>query len=69
MLFAPPFPMLGKPLEMTLIMNAAVANVIVSILLGKRYDYEDPTFKRLLSLMNENIRLFGRPPVSVIHTL
>uniref|UniRef100_A0A8C3C825 Cytochrome P450 n=1 Tax=Cairina moschata TaxID=8855 RepID=A0A8C3C825_CAIMO len=55
----------GKPLEMTLIMNAAVANVIVSILLGKRYDYEDPTFKRLLSLMNENIRLFGRPPVSL----
>ncbi|XP_035176551.1 cytochrome P450 2K6-like isoform X2 [Oxyura jamaicensis] len=53
----------GKPLEMTLIMNAAVANVIVSILLGKRYDYEDPTFKRLLSLMNENIRLFGKPPV------
>uniref|UniRef100_A0A8B9EIP7 Cytochrome P450 n=1 Tax=Anser cygnoides TaxID=8845 RepID=A0A8B9EIP7_ANSCY len=55
----------GKPLEMTLIMNAAVANVIVSILLGKRYDYEDPTFKRLLSLMNENIRLFGRPSVSL----
>ncbi|XP_032040657.1 cytochrome P450 2K6-like [Aythya fuligula] len=55
----------GKPLEMTLIMNAAVANIIVSILLGKRYDYEDPTFKRLLSLMNENIRLFGRPPVSL----
>ncbi|EOB05384.1 Cytochrome P450 2K1, partial [Anas platyrhynchos] len=55
----------GKPLEMTLIMNAAVANVIVSILLGKRYDYEDPTFKRLLSLMYENIRLFGRPSVSL----
>ncbi|NXI68005.1 CP2K6 protein, partial [Anseranas semipalmata] len=53
----------GKPLEMTLIMNAAVANVIVSILLGKRYDYEDPIFKRLVSLMNENIRLFGSPSV------
>ncbi|KAM7118337.1 CP2K6 protein, partial [Ciconia maguari] len=55
----------GKPLEMTLMMNAAIANVIVSILLGKRYDYEDPTFKRLLSLVNENVRLFGTPSVSM----
>ncbi|NXF32821.1 CP2K6 protein, partial [Nyctibius bracteatus] len=55
----------GKPLEMTLIMNAAIANVIVSILLGKRYDYEDPTFKRLLSLVNENVRIFGTPSASI----
>ncbi|KFQ40498.1 Cytochrome P450 2K1, partial [Mesitornis unicolor] len=55
----------GKPLEMTLMMNAAIANVIISILLGKRYDYEDPTFKRLLSLVNENVRVFGRPAVSL----
>ncbi|KAM9297602.1 cytochrome P450 2K4-like [Morus bassanus] len=55
----------GKPLEMTLMMNAAVANVIVSILLGKRYDYEDPTFKRLLLLVNENVRIFGAPSVSI----
>lgn len=61
--------MLGKPLEMTLMMNGAVANIIVSILLGKRYDYEDPTFKRLLKLVNENIRLFGSPSISVIHTV
>ncbi|XP_067150961.1 cytochrome P450 2K6-like [Apteryx mantelli] len=58
----------GKPLEMTLMLNAAVANVIVSILLGKRYDYEDPTFKRLLSLVNENVRLFGSPSVSLYNT-
>ncbi|KAF1410271.1 Cytochrome P450 2K6, partial [Spheniscus humboldti] len=53
----------GKPLEMTMMMNAAIGNVIVSILLGKRYDYEDPTFKRLLSLVNENVRIFGTPSV------
>ncbi|XP_067150960.1 cytochrome P450 2K6-like [Apteryx mantelli] len=58
----------GKPLEMTLMLNAAVANVIVSILLGKRYDYEDPTFKRLLSLVNENVRLLGSPSVSLYNT-
>ncbi|XP_075606558.1 cytochrome P450 2K4 isoform X2 [Balearica regulorum gibbericeps] len=55
----------GKPFEMTLMMNAAIANVIVSILLGKRYDYEDPTFKRLVSLVNENVRIFGSPSVSM----
>ncbi|XP_072187780.1 cytochrome P450 2K1-like [Excalfactoria chinensis] len=55
----------GKPLEMTELLNSAVANVIVSVLFGKRFDYEDPTFKRLLSLMNENLRLFGSPSVSL----
>uniref|UniRef100_A0A8C3PH05 Cytochrome P450 n=1 Tax=Calidris pygmaea TaxID=425635 RepID=A0A8C3PH05_9CHAR len=55
----------GKPLEITLMMNAAVANIIVSILLGKRYDYEDPTFKKLLTLVHENIRLFGSPSLSI----
>ncbi|XP_030303874.1 cytochrome P450 2K6 isoform X2 [Calypte anna] len=53
----------GKPIEMTLMVNAAVANVIVSILLGKRYDYEDPTFKRLLELVNKSMRIVGRPSV------
>uniref|UniRef100_A0A669QZF9 Uncharacterized protein n=1 Tax=Phasianus colchicus TaxID=9054 RepID=A0A669QZF9_PHACC len=55
-----------KPLEMTQLMNSAIANVIVSILIGKRFDYEDPTFKRLVSLMDENMKLFGSPSVSVI---
>ncbi|KAL8173102.1 UNVERIFIED_CONTAM: hypothetical protein K2H54_040079 [Gekko kuhli] len=53
----------GKPFETTVIMNAAAANIIVSILLGKRYEYEDPTFVRLLKLVNENIRLAGSPSV------
>ncbi|XP_060119163.1 cytochrome P450 2K6-like [Heteronotia binoei] len=47
----------GKPFEATIIMNAAVANVIVFILLGKRYEYEDPTLVRLLNMVNENTRL------------
>nr|XP_008115031.1 PREDICTED: cytochrome P450 2K4 isoform X1 [Anolis carolinensis] len=56
----------GKPFETTAIMNAAVANIIVSILLGRRYEYEDPTFQRLLKLFSDNIRLFGTPSVLVI---
>ncbi|XP_015273039.1 PREDICTED: cytochrome P450 2K1-like [Gekko japonicus] len=55
----------GKAFETTTIMNAAVANIIVSILLGKRYEYEDPTFVRLLNLVNENIRLTGSPSVTL----
>uniref|UniRef100_A0A8D0HMY1 Cytochrome P450 family 2 subfamily AC member 70 n=1 Tax=Sphenodon punctatus TaxID=8508 RepID=A0A8D0HMY1_SPHPU len=51
----------GKPFEITTDLNAAVANVIVAILLGKRFKYEDPTFLRLLNLISENVRLFGSP--------
>ncbi|XP_060128269.1 cytochrome P450 2K6-like isoform X2 [Zootoca vivipara] len=55
----------GNPFETNTIMNAAVANIIVAILLGKRFDYEDPTFIRLLKLINENIRLFGSSSVTL----
>ncbi|XP_062972024.1 cytochrome P450 2K6-like isoform X2 [Elgaria multicarinata webbii] len=53
----------GKPFETTTIINAAVANIIVSILLGKRCEYEDTTFLRLLKLISENIKLVGSPSV------
>ncbi|XP_053565561.1 cytochrome P450 2K4 [Bombina bombina] len=53
----------GKPFENTMIMNGAVANIIVAILLGHRFDYEDPKFLRLMSIINENIRLLGSPAV------
>uniref|UniRef100_A0A8C3S452 Cytochrome P450 n=1 Tax=Chelydra serpentina TaxID=8475 RepID=A0A8C3S452_CHESE len=55
----------GKPFEIATIMNAAVANIIVSILLGERFDYKNPTFLRLLNLMSENIRLAGSPSVTL----
>ncbi|XP_069830382.1 cytochrome P450 2K6-like [Dendropsophus ebraccatus] len=55
----------GKPFDNTLILNAAVANIIVAILLGIRMDYDEPQFKRLLSLTNEYIRLLGSPIVSL----
>lgn len=51
---------------MTELMHSAIANVIVSVLLGKRFDYEDPIFKRLVSMINENMKLFASPSVSVI---
>ncbi|XP_044147854.1 cytochrome P450 2K6-like isoform X2 [Bufo gargarizans] len=57
----------GKPFENLMILNAAVANIIVAILLGYRMDYDDPQFKRLLFLTNENIRLLGAPMVSLFN--
>ncbi|XP_048345356.1 cytochrome P450 2K4-like [Sphaerodactylus townsendi] len=55
----------GKPFENTAIMNTAVSNVIVSILLGKRFEYEDPTFIRLLNMTSENTQLLGSPSVQL----
>ncbi|XP_015669243.1 cytochrome P450 2K6-like [Protobothrops mucrosquamatus] len=55
----------GKPFEFRGIMTAAVGNIIVSILLGKRYDYEDSRFIKLLSLATENIRLSGSLPMQL----
>ncbi|XP_073530124.1 cytochrome P450 2K4-like isoform X2 [Phyllobates terribilis] len=57
----------GKPFDNTLILNAAVANIIVAILLGDRMDYDDPQFKRLLILTNENVRLLGSQMVSLFN--
>ncbi|XP_056419965.1 cytochrome P450 2K6-like [Hyla sarda] len=51
----------GKPFDNLTIINAAVANIIVAILLSHRFDYEDPTIQRLMGLINENVRLLGSP--------
>ena len=40
----------GKPLEVKTLMNASVANINVSVLLGKQFDYQDIPFLRLLTL-------------------
>ncbi|XP_034288433.1 cytochrome P450 2K6-like [Pantherophis guttatus] len=55
----------GKPFDITRILTAAVSNIIVSILLGKRYEYEDATFLRLLKIMRENVHLGGSPAVMI----
>ncbi|CAI9601057.1 unnamed protein product [Staurois parvus] len=49
----------GKPFDNLTILNAAVANIIISILLGHRFNYDDPTILRLMGLINENIRLMA----------
>ncbi|XP_068102883.1 cytochrome P450 2K4-like [Hyperolius riggenbachi] len=51
----------GKPFDTNIIMNSAVSNVICSIIFGKRFEYDDPVFKKLVGIMGENARLIGTP--------
>ncbi|KAG8580000.1 hypothetical protein GDO81_007072 [Engystomops pustulosus] len=51
----------GKPFDNIQIMNSAVANIIISILLGHRFDYDDPKLQRLLTIIMDNIRIAGTP--------
>ncbi|XP_068089345.1 uncharacterized protein [Hyperolius riggenbachi] len=53
----------GQAFDNTMLFNGAVANIIVSILLSNRFDYEDPKSLRLLNVINENIRISGSPTV------
>ncbi|XP_063298146.1 cytochrome P450 2K1-like [Pelobates fuscus] len=51
----------GKPFDNLAIMNTAIANIIVSIILGNRFEYNSPVFLKLMRLINENIKLFTSP--------
>ncbi|KAM4694840.1 cytochrome P450 2K4-like [Discoglossus pictus] len=53
----------GKPTDLTAKTSVAVGNMITSLTLGHRFDYQDPTLLRLMSLVNENMRLIGSPSV------
>ncbi|XP_034846718.1 cytochrome P450 2K6-like [Mirounga leonina] len=57
----------GKPFEVKTVMNASVANVIVSVLLGKRFDDQDTQFLRLLTLIGENVKLVGGPRIALFN--
>uniref|UniRef100_M3YDU2 Uncharacterized protein n=1 Tax=Mustela putorius furo TaxID=9669 RepID=M3YDU2_MUSPF len=58
----------GKPFEVNTVMNASVANVIVSVLFRKRFDYQDTQFLRLLTLIGKNVKLIGGPRI-VLHQI
>uniref|UniRef100_L7N2Y5 Provisional ortholog of cytochrome P450 family 2 subfamily AC member 1 n=1 Tax=Xenopus tropicalis TaxID=8364 RepID=L7N2Y5_XENTR len=58
----------GKPFDNTMIMNAAVANIIVHILLNHRFEYQDPTLLKLINIVSENIRIGGSPIVMLYNT-
>ncbi|XP_069584352.1 cytochrome P450 2K6-like isoform X1 [Ranitomeya imitator] len=49
----------GEPFDNNMNITAAVSNIIVSILLSKRFDYEDPTLLKLIKMISENNQLGG----------
>ncbi|XP_069832023.1 cytochrome P450 2K1-like [Dendropsophus ebraccatus] len=58
----------GKSFDNLQVINTAVANIIVSTVIGIRFDYEDPTITKLVGLINENIRLLGSPLVRLYNS-
>ncbi|KAG8579989.1 hypothetical protein GDO81_007065 [Engystomops pustulosus] len=44
----------GKAFDNQVILNTAVANIIISILMDQRFEYDDPTILKLMGLINEN---------------
>lgn len=55
----------GKPLEVKTLTNASVANINVSVLLGKGFDYQNTPFLRLLTLIDQSVRLIVSRPTAV----
>lgn len=55
----------GQEFNPTFKLNAAVANIICSIVFGDRFDYDDERFNTLVEIVNENIKLVGHPMVQV----
>ncbi|XP_063298141.1 cytochrome P450 2K1-like isoform X2 [Pelobates fuscus] len=59
----------GKPFDNKMIINGAVSNVIVSVLLGHRFDYNDPLFLKLMGLINSNVMILGTPMILLYNML
>ncbi|XP_077187156.1 cytochrome P450 2K1-like [Paroedura picta] len=55
----------GKPFENTEVMNAAASNIIISILFSQRFEYDNPLFLKLLSMINEIFQLVASPSVQL----
>ncbi|XP_078251790.1 uncharacterized protein LOC144591607 [Rhinoraja longicauda] len=55
----------GQEFNPTFKLNAAVANIICSIVFGDRFDYDDERFNILVKGINENIQLAGSPTIQI----
>ncbi|CAO2626312.1 Cytochrome P450 2F2 [Lemmus lemmus] len=49
----------GAPFDPRQLLDNAVSNVICSVVFGKRYNYGDPEFLRLLDLFSDNFRIMS----------
>ncbi|XP_040283199.1 cytochrome P450 2K6-like isoform X2 [Bufo bufo] len=58
----------GKPFNNQIVINAAVANIIVSILMDQRFDYDDPAILKFMRLINEMVSLAGSTMVRLYNS-
>ncbi|GFO01914.1 cytochrome p450 2j5 [Plakobranchus ocellatus] len=42
----------GKPVDIKLLVNVSISNIICSIIVGKRFDHDDPYFVKLMQNLN-----------------
>lgn len=55
----------GDGFQTTIPLNAAASNIIVSLLMGHRMEYDDPIFIKLLEMNYESFRLASGPFIQV----
>ncbi|XP_063790606.1 cytochrome P450 2K1-like [Pseudophryne corroboree] len=55
----------NKPFDSHIILNSVVANVICSIIFGKRFELDDAKFKQISRVMEENTQLAGESKLMV----
>ena len=48
----------GQPFDMKETIHASMANIIFSLVCGRRHDYKDPVFQKILKSMDHNLTIF-----------
>ncbi|XP_073530127.1 cytochrome P450 2K1-like [Phyllobates terribilis] len=59
----------GKPTDLTIKTNFAIGNIIISIILGHRLNYEDPALFKVMTIIDENMRLLGSSSIALYNVL
>ncbi|XP_028670436.2 cytochrome P450 2K1-like [Erpetoichthys calabaricus] len=55
----------GKPFEARQDISVAVSNIICSIVYGKRFEYNDPNFVKMIKRAAENTKIVGTPGIQI----
>ncbi|KAG2455941.1 CP2K1 protein, partial [Polypterus senegalus] len=55
----------GKPFEARQDVSVAVSNIICSIVYGKRFEYSDPNFVKMIKRTAENTKIVGMPGIQI----
>ncbi|KAM3597719.1 uncharacterized protein V6R79_008549 [Siganus canaliculatus] len=59
----------GKPFNNNRIIVCAASNIIASLMFGKRFEYNDPIFQKMLKRDHDTIHLTGSPSILIYNML